>query len=108
MFTTWCPFTPWLRNVWDSDVTWRYCCLYVFVYKHEVSDYWRLMTAWMIPLLHLPRIYTEQENEKCVRIAERLTYLHKALKTELNLSYIKTQFVPRSKHTPSQLYKPVS
>jgi hypothetical protein len=30
------------------------------------------------------------------------------LKTKGKLFYLNTQLVPRSKHTPSQLYKPVS
>jgi hypothetical protein len=30
------------------------------------------------------------------------------LRTKINVFYLKIQSVPRSKHTPSQLYKPVS
>jgi hypothetical protein len=38
----------------------------------------------------------------------RTTLFAMRLKTKNNLKYIKIQSAPRSKHTPSLLYKPVS
>jgi hypothetical protein len=50
------------------------------------------------------------ENSKTLKAKDCVSYGRnfKPVRTKLIPFYLETQSVPRSKHTPSQLYKPVS
>jgi hypothetical protein len=60
----------------------------------------------------MEKLVSDTDGGNLKRLEKNLSYYERVFKTKINLNfpelYIKIQSVPRSKHSPSRLYKPVS